>query len=285
MAMLLLPDVFLRTWGERSAPADGSDPVDAPFWPDAIAAVRERRPDFLLMAEVYWDLEYELQREGFDYTYDKRLYDRLREAAAGPVRDHLRADAEFQRRSARFLENHDEPRSAAAFPFEVLEAAAVITYFVPGLRFFHEGQFEGRRKRVSIHLGRRPEEPVDEALGEFYRRLLAALDRPEVRDGEWSLLECRPAWDGNSTSENFVALAWEGDGGRRLLAAVNYGASQGQCYVGVPFGDLAGRAFRLRDLTGPAAYDRDGDDLTGRGLYLDMPAWSYHVFELAPIAS
>ena len=78
MAMLLLPEVIARTWGGRSRPADGADPVDAPFWPEAIAAVRARRPDFLFLAEVYWDLEWELQQQGFDYTYDKRLYDRLR---------------------------------------------------------------------------------------------------------------------------------------------------------------------------------------------------------------
>ena len=80
MAMLLLPEVFGRTWGDRSSPADGSDPIDRCFWLDAIPAVRGRRPDFTLMAEVYWDLEWALQHQGFDFTYDKRLYDRLRVA-------------------------------------------------------------------------------------------------------------------------------------------------------------------------------------------------------------
>src|SRR5262245_57501971 len=78
MAMLILPDVFARTWGQQSWPTDGSQPVDGPFWPTAIAAVREVHPCFVFMAEVYWDLEWDLQQQGFDYTYDKRLYDRLR---------------------------------------------------------------------------------------------------------------------------------------------------------------------------------------------------------------
>jgi hypothetical protein len=30
---------------------------------------------------------------------------------------------------------------------------------------------------------------------------------------------------------------------------------------------------------GPARYDRAGDELLARGLYLDMPPWGYHVFE------
>lgn len=279
MAMLLLPDVFQRTWGERSTPADGSEPVDEPFWPAAVAAIRRHRPEFVLMAEVYWDLEYVLQQQGFDYTYDKRLYDRLHEKNATEVRGHLMADADFQHRSARFLENHDEKRAAGAFEPAVHEAAAIVTFLVPGLRFFHEGQFEGRRARVSMHLGRRPAEPVDTALNGFYTRLLDCLrHRAEVLDGSWRLLECRPAWDGNATSAQFVAFSWEGQSGHRLLVVVNYGPSAGQCYASVVFAGLAGKSVELRDLMSTAAYTRDGDELASRGLYLDMPAWGYHVF-------
>src|SRR5947209_10443908 len=144
MAMLVLPEVFQRTWG---LPAQ-------PFWPAATRRVRESRPDFLFMAEVYWDLEWALQQQGFDYTYDKRLYDRLREGHARPVREHLHAGLDYQDKMARFLENHDEPRAAATFAPPVHQAAAVITFLAPGLRFFHRGQFQGRLKRISPHLGR-----------------------------------------------------------------------------------------------------------------------------------
>ena len=104
--------------------------------------------------------------------------------------------------------------------------------------------------------------------------------REEVREGQWRLLECTPAWEGNGTGDGFLAWSWEGQEGRRLIA-VNYAGTQGQCYVRLPFPDLAGRAVRLKDLTGPAAYDRDGNDLTSGGLYLDMPAWGYNVFEVS----
>ena len=154
--------------------------------------MREQTPDFCFMAEVYWDLEWTLQQQGFDYTYDKRLYDRLRDRHARPVREHFRAGLDYQDKLARFLENHDEPRAAATFPPGVHEAAAVITFLSPGLRFFHQGQFEGRTKRISPHLGRGPDEPVDRSLEQFYDRLLAVLRQPAVRDGAWQLLECRP---------------------------------------------------------------------------------------------
>ena len=149
MAMLVLPDVFERTWGLQAEL----------FWPKATQRVRKQSPGFCFMAEVYWDLEWTLQQQGFDYTYDKRLYDRLREGHARPVRDHLRADLDYQGKMARFLENHDEPRAAATFPPGMHEAAAVITFLSTGMRFFHQGQFEGRKKRISPHLVRRRRNP------------------------------------------------------------------------------------------------------------------------------
>src|SRR5690606_25550713 len=130
------------------------------FWPTATGRVREQVPGFLFMAEVYWDLERTIQQQGFDYAYDKRLYDRLREGHARPVREHLSASLDYQNKLARFLENHDESQAAVAFAPDVHQAAAVITFLSPGLRFFHQGQFEGRRKRISPHLIRGPQEPV-----------------------------------------------------------------------------------------------------------------------------
>jgi hypothetical protein len=271
MAMLELPDVFERTWGVEAEP----------FWPKAIRRVRERSPDFCFLAEVYWDLEWALQQQGFNYTYDKRLYDRLRDRQARPVRDHLRAGLDYQDKLARFLENHDEPRAAAAFPPGVHEAAAVITFLAPGLRFFHQGQFQGRTKRISPHLGRAPSEPADPELAKFYDRLLAVLRRRAVRQGEWKLLECAPAWEGNWTRDCFLAFAWHVAGEDRLLVAVNYSGNQSQCYVRLPFTALGKSRWRLTDLMGDISFDRNGDDLQGRGLYLDVPPWQASVFSVS----
>jgi hypothetical protein len=233
------------------------------------------------MAEVYWDLEWTLQQQGFDYTYDKRLYDRLREGRARPVREHLRAELTYQNKMARFMENHDEPRAAATFAPGMREAAAVITYLSPGLRFFHQGQFEGRRKRISPHLVRAPLEPTDDALRQFYDRLLAVSRHPAVRDGAWRLLDCEPAWADNGTWDDVIAWSWQARDGQRRLVAVNFAGHQSQCYVRLLFRDLTGRRVRLKDLMSAACYDRDGDDLLSKGLYLDVPDWGYHVFEMS----
>jgi hypothetical protein len=270
MAMLVLPDVFESTWGIRAEL----------FWPRATESVRRKHPGFCFMAEVYWDREWTMQQQGFDYTYDKRLYDRLREGHSRPVREHFRAGLDYQDKMARFLENHDEPRVAATFSPQVHEAAAVITFLSPGLRFFHQGQFQGRKKRISPHLVRGPDESLDQRLEQFYARLLAVLRRPAVRAGQWQLLECAPAWDGNWTWDCFLAFAWQGADDERLLVAVNYAPNRSQCYMRLPFADLGNGRWRLQDLLGDAAYVREGGDVQSRGLYFDESPWSAQVFAM-----
>jgi glycosidase len=270
MAMLVLPEVFERTWGRKASA----------FWPRAIQAIREKVPDFCFLAEVYWNLEWTLLQQGFDYAYDKRLYDSLRNGSARAVREHLQAGLDYQDKLARFLENHDEPRAAATFSREVHQAAAVITFLSPGLRFFHQGQFEGYRKRISPHLVRAPIHSTDQALLEFYHRLLQVMRQATVRDGQWRLLECAPARDGNWTWDSILAFAWEGASGE-LLVTVNYSPHQSQCYVRLPFPELADRNVQLKDLLSPATYERDGNKLLSPGLYLELPAWAHHVFALS----
>jgi hypothetical protein len=280
MAMLLLPEVIQRTWGDASRPWDGSVPADSPFWPEAASRVRGQQPGFVLLAEVYWDLEATLLRQGFDLTYDKWLYDHLKAGNARSVRQHLGQPVDFQLRQARFLENHDEPRAAAAFPWPRHRAAAVVTFLTPGLRFFHDGQLEGRRYPVSNHLGRLAVEPVNPEVQGFYRTLLDVLKRPEPHLGRWQLLDCRPAWDRNGTWGNFLTWRWESPTGQVLAVCINFGPTQGQCYVDLALPGAADKQVELRDLLGPARYLRAGGELQRRGLYLDMPAWGYHVFEV-----
>jgi hypothetical protein len=160
----------------------------------------------------------------------------------------------------------------------VHEAAAIITCLTPCLRFFHQGQFEGRRKRISPHLVRAPLEPTDTALHQFYERLRAVLRHPAFRDGEWRLLECAPAWDGNWTADCFVAWFWKGAAGDRWLVAVNYAQNQSQCYVRLPLQDLGASSVRFADQMSGGHFDREKSDLDARGLYFDVPAWGYHVF-------
>ena len=273
MAMLILPEIFQRTWGIATKP----------FWQIAIQKVRYQHPGFVFMAEVYWDLEWTLQQQGFDYTYDKRLYDRLIEQHDQPVREHFWAELDYQNKSARFLENHDEPRAAAIFPPDVHRAAAILTFFSPGLRFLHQGQLDGFKHKISVHLQRGPTEPIDEELHIFYHKLLVCLRLPVLQEGAWQLLKCTPAWDGNWTWNAFISFTWEDPGQKRLLVIVNYAPHQSQCYVTLPYDDLAGKLYHLKDLMSSIVYEHPGESLVS-GLYFDMPGWGYHVFDLITIS-
>jgi len=276
MAMLVLPEVFRRSWGLTATS----------FWEKAIALVRQAHPGFAFLAEAYWGLERELQQQGFDYCYDKRLTDRLLDSGAGAVRAHLEAPLEYQDRLARFLENHDEPRAATVFPWPRHQAAAMIAYFAPGLRFFQDGQSEGSRIRVPMHLRRGPAEPRNRDIAAFYDRLLALLGKHEAfRSGAWSLIPPRSAWADNPTSEDFVAYAWRTPDETGYVVVVNYSDHQSQCYLRLPFAALTGRSFHLIDEMGSETYDRDGSALIDPGLYIDMRAWDYNLFRLAPIKS
>ena len=273
MAMLILPEVFQNTWGIEIQP----------FWPDTIKGIRSKQPGFIFIAEVYWDLEWTLQEQGFDFTYDKRLYDRLRHQEARPVREHLLAELDFQKRSTRFLENHDETRAASTFPPQVHQAAAIITYLTPGLKFFHLGQIEGHIARIPMQLCRAPREARDPKLTGFYDDLLDVLQLPIFQVGEWQLLECLPAWQSNWTWDNLVAFSWGDTDDNCLLVVVNYSPHQSQCYVRLPWGGMAGSEVLFLDKMSEVEYLRSGDDLDQIGLYLDMPPWNSHIFEVSKI--
>jgi Alpha amylase, catalytic domain len=274
MAMLLMNDIFAGTWGARVGPAPSSD-----YWPTVIAAVKRRHPDFRFIAEAYWDREWALQQQGFDFCYDKRLYDRL-EGGAESVRLHLQADPGYQERLVRFIENHDEPRAAATFTPEQARAVAVTFATLPGALLFHEGQLEGRRVRLPVFLGRRPREPGDPALAAFYRRLLRAIAAPALRDGTWRLLG-RTGWPDNPTFQNLVAWCWE-KGKERLLVVVNLSAVPSQARVRLPWPDLAGRPLRLVDAFTSEEYERDGGEMLELGLYVDLRPWGFHLFTVYP---
>jgi alpha amylase-like protein len=275
MAMLLLPEVFEHCWsgtlrGRRVNP----------FWTEAIGRLRAAYPRFRLLAEVYWDLESRLIDQGFDWAYDKSLYDALRMSDAGRVRDLFFADLPYQSHLARFLENHDEPRAAATFDLPQHKAAAVLTFCAPGLRFIHQGQLEGARVHIPVHLDRGPAEGIDPGIHEFYLDLLAVLRDPVLHGGVFEALPVGPAWEGNPSHEAFTASIWSDADGPRLLCVVNYRSDRGQCRVRLTHPSLAGRLVSLSDRLGPEHYARDGDMLGGEGLYLDLPGWGYNLFAL-----
>jgi glycosidase len=270
MAMLMMNDVFARTWGERAGPRPQTE-----YWHDVIGEVRSQHPDVLFIAEAYWDLEWQLQQQGFDYCYDKRLYDRLVHENAGAVRGHLHADLDYQNRLVRFLENHDEPRAAATLePQARARAAAVVMMTLPGAKLLHEGQFQGYRERMPVFLRRHPPQAEDRDLRAFYQRLLQAQKTHGGLQGEWSLCEAT-GWSDNQSAHNLLAWSWR-SGLARSLVAANYSDAAAQGRVRLPADDSASGPWRLTDLLSGERYERDGAELQQQGLYVDLKPWAFH---------
>lgn len=270
MAMLLINSIFERTWGNRAGQRPSTE-----YWIDVISAIKEANPDFLFMAEAYWDLEWELQQQGFDYCYDKRLYDRLEHDGAESVRLHLCADLAYQEKLVRFIENHDEPRAFSTFSPQKARAAAVTFATIPGAKLFHEGQFEGRKVRLPVFLGRRPAETADTGLETFYRKLLKAAASEELRSGFWQLCE-RTGWPDNTSCQNLVAWCWR-SAEEHSLIVVNLSDSPSQGLVLLPWDELRGKTWHMTDIFTEEEFERNGDEMCTQGLFVDLTPWGYHL--------
>ena len=201
MAMLVLNDVFAQTWsqfpianeGQASPPAssgalrphDGQSPrlanpeppaTGSPhdeFWSTAISSIRQAHPGFVLLAESYWGLEPRLQGLGFDYTYDKALYDSLvARDAAGAQRHLLEMRTEVVAGSADFLENHDEPRVVFHLSPAEHRAAALLILGLTGMCFRPDGRTRWRASEAPGSTGALLRGPAQTEIANLYDQLL-----------------------------------------------------------------------------------------------------------------
>jgi glycosidase len=170
MAMLLLNDVFDKTW----ATFPSGEPAPAgEFWADAIAAVKRSHPKFLFIAEAYWNLEPRLHKLGFDYIYDKTFYDVLTRRDFESLHAHVQSvGGAFN--PVRFLENHDEARIASILSVSEHRTAAAFLLNQPGMRLLHDGQLTGRKRRAPVQFARYWPEPHDPEIADIYRSLLSS---------------------------------------------------------------------------------------------------------------
>jgi Alpha amylase, catalytic domain len=269
MAMLVLNEIFTRNWAPLLA---GRPAPQQEFWEEAVAAL----PGFIWLAEVYWDLEARIQQFGFQFTYDKRLYDALRSGSPGAVSAELHRDFAYQQRLARFLENHDEGRAAAVFGKDRLPAIATLAATLPGMRFYHSGQLDGRALHQPIEIGAPVEEPPDPAARALYETLLQATDHAVFHDGQWRLVE--PGSAGDDTFQNLIAYEWRSSDARRIVVAnLSDAAAQGRLKL-AGF-DSAGES-NFFDLLAQVNYPRAGAEIARDGLYVRLEPWRAHLFDV-----
>jgi hypothetical protein len=271
MAMLVLNDVFERTW--RPVLADSWPRPEREFWIDTTCLV----PELTYLAEVYWGLQGRLLDQGFQFAYDKRLFDILHSSnRASRLRDSLAPDVPDRGHLARFLENHDEQRSAGTLG-SLLPAAASLLASLPGMRFFFDGQLEGRRVKAPVQLGRWPDEAPDATVLALYESVLGFSRDELLHEGEWAFLPVSSAGDGSF--DDIVAYRWRSAGALAVIA-VNLGAFASQAHLAVAQDLLPGLAFDFEDRLTGTAYRRTRDSLLASGLYVRLEAGQAHLFNV-----
>ncbi|MFZ6034334.1 MULTISPECIES: alpha-amylase family glycosyl hydrolase [Melioribacter] len=275
MAMLAMNNVFKNTWAGVYNNAEDEGPV-VEFWEEIIGSVRSVRNDFIFIAEAYWDLEWKLQQQGFDYTYDKKLTDRITAGYVRDIHDHLMAEESYQKKSVRFIENHDEERSVTLLGKEKALAAAVIISTIQGMRFYFDGQFEGKKIKLPVQLGREPAEPVNKEIKNFYDKLLSIVSSDVLKKGKWTLLEPAPAWDGNSTYLNMLAWEWTHQH-KNCLVVINFSDKTSSCRIKLDLRDYD-EEILLNDLLNDKVYRRSSEEIIMQGLYIELKPYASHIF-------
>lgn len=277
MAMLPLNNIFYNTW-IGVLKKYGFDKPEKEFWDEAISSVKNKRKDFIFIAETYWDLEWQLQSLGFDFTYDKRLTDRLVGGDIRSIKDHLNADLSYQAKSVRFLENHDEDRAITKLGRERSMAAAVITGTIPGIALYFDGQCDGKRIKLPVQLGREPEEKQDEKIKEFYRNLFSITKELVFKNGSWKILEASPVADSDQSNDNL--LAWEWRSGKELrVVIVNYNNSTSRCRLKFNI-ESKSDDIMLNDLLNHTSYKRSVKEIADKGLFVELKSFNSHIFSI-----
>lgn len=277
MAMLMINHVFSRTWGERAGPRP-----EKGFWREVIPEILKKFPDFLFIAEVYWNMEWELQQQGFNFCYDKRLYDRMLHERAETIYSHLCAEWDYQRKLLRFIENHDELRAITVFGEERSRAAAIISLTLPGAKLVHEGQMKGYKVKIPVQLGRRPVEDNNQDLLEFYQKLLNVASAEELTKGKWALCKIEPINTENYTYTNLISYQWMSKEQHHLIV-VNYSPNPAQGHVRIEELNYDTYDWIFTDLLTQKRFIYKGKDLDTYGLYVDLSAWGGHIFYIKRI--
>jgi len=277
MAMLMTNDVFSKTWGEKAG-----KPSDKEFWEEIILAVKNRYPDFKFIAEVYWGMERDLIHQGFDYCYDKKLYECLLSFNVQRVRDHLKLDSDYQNKLLRFIENHDEPRAITTFGSEASKAAFIIASTIPGARLVFEGQTHGFKTKIPVQLGRGAIEEDDVNILEFYDKILRIIPGREFDEAKWLVCDIKPVDINDNSYNNLISYQWL-LGDTRLVIVINYSSNSSKAHIIIDEINYGQSYWRFTDLITEQEYNYKGTNLNENGLYIELNGWKSHIFRVEKV--
>jgi len=273
--MLTLNDIHRETWGWLLNRQGFEEKEE--FWQQAINRVRDEDPLFTFLAEVYWGLEWHVQQLGFNYTYDKVLYDRLRGMSAQDVKGHLHAESLYQKRSLRFIDNHDEEASLVAFGPDKSIAAAIVMSTLRGMRLYSQGQILGMNRRVPVQYLRN-DYTGDAEVRRKYEQILKIADDSAFHGGEWALLELSAAAHEDGSFRDMLAWGWTQMRTVKYVV-VNYSPNPARARLPIR-PSPRGAEYTFYDELSDRFFTRSIEEVRNQGLYIELPPYGAHLLDL-----
>jgi glycosidase len=278
MVMLSLNDIFENVWGWLVYKKGYRKP-DTEFWQQAISEIKSINPQFTFIAEVYWGLEWKIQQLGFDYTYDKAFYDRLKKLSSEEIRGHLRAERLYQKKSVRFIDNHDEEPSITSFgDRRKALCASVMVSTVRGLRFYHYFQLKGIGIKIPVQIAFFDiEKYKDIEVEKFYEKLLKIVDHPAFHGGEWELCDVYPLSPENKTNRNIIAYKWTQMRTIKLIV-VNYSSEISGGFIGISFKSKSDTVTLYEEFS-ERFFSYKSEEVSDRFKIESMQPYSFYIFD------
>lgn len=276
MAMLGLNSVFQKVWGKWQP---SLQPLETEYWQDIIQSIKKIYPDFLFIAEVYWGLESELLNLGFDYTYDKVLYDRLKYDSPAQILSYIKEHEDRHAHCVHFIENHDEQRAVRFYGKDRSLAGATVICTIPGLRLFYDGQIEGHKIHMPLQVRRSAQEKTDLQTKQYYETLIKACQSDTIRYGDWMPLECGPAYFGDTSYINLLTWCWHYKD-QMTLVAINYSGIVCTGRVKLPISLDNRTSVKCLDRLNNCTYTSSAGEVMEQGLFIRLEPWKAHILKI-----
>jgi glycosidase len=271
MAMLMTNEVFKRTWGDKVG-----QPPEREFWEEVIPKVKQKYPNFKFIGEVYWEMEWQLMQQGFDYCYDKRLYDRIIDKNIQSIKNHLTADFGYQKKLVRFIENHDEPRIANIMEPEYSKVAALLILTLPGMALIHEGQMKGYNIRTPVQLKRRKKEQKSTELLEFYHEILEIIKLNSIKKGKWELCPC-------PEDNSLIAYHWWNPESEYLVI-INMSAQKIKTRIEIPHLNIDSKNIQFKEKITEKKTRVITQVIKKAGFLAELDGYNYLIFEIKEVS-
>jgi glycosidase len=280
------------------------------FWRQVVDRVAQEAPDTLLLAEAFWLLEgYFVRTLGMHRVYNSAFMNMLKDEENGKYRSVMKNTLEFNpevlKRFVNFMSNPDEETSVTQFgKGDKYFGVCTMMVTMPGLPMFAHGQIEGFNEKYGMEYryAKWDEQPDRELIQRHEKEIFPLIKRRHLFSDVKNFLLYDFFTPEGTVNENVFAYSNRAGDERALIIYYNkFDSIQGWVRSSVAYlfktGEGDERTLIQKDLgeglglhddhayycifrdnvTG-LEYIRRSRELCGKGLYVELGAYQYHVF-------